>query len=220
MHTSTREPSAERESAEATALPDWDEFSRDLHAGCSDAERLVFSRFAGRLNALARARLSPALTQKLDAEDVTQSVFRTFFRRRSEGEFELRSWDELWTLLTVITVRKCQRWAAHFQAERRDVRREASLGPRRTTRRRAYDWQALDREPTPEEAATFADLLENLLVGLSPRDRDIFEARLNGASSEEISGRLNVSERTVQRVVRRVAGRLRERGGSGVESSE
>ncbi len=195
-----------------TELPDWDDFWRDLHAGGGDAERLVFSRFAARLNALARVRLSPALAQKVDPEDVTQSVFRTFFRRRAEGEFELRSWDDLWTLLTVITVRKCQRWVGYFQAERRDVRREAPQSPRRTTRRRAYDWQALDREPTPEEAATFSDLLENLLAGLSPRDREIFEARLDGEACEAISGRLEVSERTVQRVVRRVAERLRGRG--------
>jgi RNA polymerase sigma-70 factor (ECF subfamily) len=212
MRASSPERPADILQCADAALPDWDDFWRDLLAACSDAERLVFSRFAGRLNALARTRLPVTLAQKLDPEDVTQSVFRTFFRRRAQGEFELRSWDDLWTLLTVITVRKCHRWVLHFQAERRDVGREVPLAAGRTTRRRAYDWHALDREPTPDEAAMFSELLEKLLTDLAPRDRQIFEARLNGESSEAISERLEVSERTVQRVVRRVAQRLRERG--------
>ena len=40
-------------------------------------------------------------------EDVMASVFKSFFRRHAEAPFDLSSWDSLWSLLTLITLRKC-----------------------------------------------------------------------------------------------------------------
>lgn len=71
------------------------------------AEEEVFRRFAGRLVGLARARLDQRLPTKVDPEDVVQSAFRSFFVRCADDRFDLGSWDSLWSLLTVITVRKC-----------------------------------------------------------------------------------------------------------------
>lgn len=36
-----------------------------------------------------------------------QSVFRSFFVRHRNGQFELGAGDNLWSLLDMITVRKC-----------------------------------------------------------------------------------------------------------------
>ena len=43
--------------------------------------------------------------QKVDPEDVVQSAFRSFFTRQAAGQFDVASWDDLWGLLVVITVR-------------------------------------------------------------------------------------------------------------------
>src|SRR5262245_37537637 len=92
-----------------------------LGRGESRAASEVFQRFADRLIALARARLTAQVRQKVDPEDVLQSVCRSFFVRQADGQFVLGSWDELWSLLTVLTVRKCANRARHLKAARRAV---------------------------------------------------------------------------------------------------
>src|SRR5258708_18737783 len=89
-----------------------------LERGDEAGAQQVFHRFANQLIAQAARRLSGRLKQKVDPEDVVQSVFKTFFRRQSEGQFALENWESLWGLLLQITLRKCSRCAAWFGAER------------------------------------------------------------------------------------------------------
>src|SRR4051812_35389205 len=78
-----------------------------LHAGDQDAAREVHRLYTPRLVALARVQFTPAVLQRADPESVVQSVFRSFFRRERDGQFDLGNWDGLWGLLSVITLRKC-----------------------------------------------------------------------------------------------------------------
>ena len=176
-----------------------------LRAGDQPAATEVFHRFAERLIALARTRLDRRLRQKVDPEDVLQSVYKSFFRRYSQGDFELADWDGLWSLLTVLTVRKCGRWRERFRAECRDVERETSLAAPCD----AAGWDLLDREPTPAEAAVLTDTLEHLLQHLEERDRDIVSLTLQGYPVAEVARQLDRPERTVFRVLEHVKKRLR-----------
>ena len=170
-----------------------------LRAGDEPAAAELFHRFADRLIALARARLDQRLRPKIDPEDVLQSVYRSFFRRHTQGQFELADWDSLWSLLTFLTVRKCGRWGRRFQAERRDIGREVPT---------SGGLDLLDREPTPDEAAVLAETVEQLLRGLEDRDRAIVTLSLQGYGPAEISARLGRPQRTVFRVLERVNKRL------------
>src|SRR5262245_48590466 len=89
-----------------------------LRAGDDAAAADVFRRFAGRLVGLARVKLGGQVRAKVDPDDVLQSVFRSFFHRHAEGQFELDGWDGIWAMLTVITVRKCSNKREHFKAAR------------------------------------------------------------------------------------------------------
>lgn len=166
----------------------------------------VFRRFAGRLAALARTRLDGAMRQKVDPEDVLQSVYKSFFARHAAGELEVGSWDGLWSLLTVLTVRKCSNCAKFFRAARRDARRETDPGPAEGA---GPHWEAIDREPTPEEAVALAETVEQLMRGLDERDRQILTLSLQGETVEEISRQVGYAERTVRRVLSHVRDRLR-----------
>jgi RNA polymerase sigma-70 factor (ECF subfamily) len=174
-----------------------------LRAGDPTAEAELFSRFAGRLLGLARANLDARLRAKLDPEDVLQSVYRTFFRRHAAGQFELGGWQDLWSLLTVLTVRKCGRWRAHYQTNSRDVGREvfASVGAVLPP-----EWVA--REPDPAEAVVLVELLQALLRGLDESDQAIVALRSLGHGPGEISTRLGRPLRSVHRVLARVKRRL------------
>jgi RNA polymerase sigma-70 factor (ECF subfamily) len=164
----------------------------------------VFRRFANRLVGLARARLAPRIRPKADPEDVAQSALKSFFLRHAEAPFELDGWDGLWSLLVVITVRKCGRRAAKLRAARRDIDREvpppADSGPA---------WEVADPEPTPDEAVVLAETVEQLMAALpDPAERQALQLRLQGYTVPEISDQVKLSERTVHRVLARVKQRL------------
>lgn len=171
-----------------------------------DAATAVFHRFAGRLIRLAGARLNPRTQQKVDPEDVVQSAFRSFFLRHDAGRLDVSNWDELWSLLTIITVRKCANQAAHFRAKRRDVADEVVLAGESDAM--AIVDGAINREPTPSQAAMLAETVEQILRELKPADRVIIELSLQGYSVVEISARLGLAERTVRRLREHVKHRL------------
>src|SRR6516225_7056918 len=133
-----------------------------LKAGRDEAATRVFNRFASRLIALARTQLSPQIRQKVDPEDVLQSVFRSFFRRNAEGQFgEFESWDNLWAMLVVLTVRKCGGRIDYFHAACRDVQREVS--PPVSPDSSRADLDPRDDEPTPSQAAMLTETVEQLM---------------------------------------------------------
>jgi RNA polymerase sigma-70 factor (ECF subfamily) len=175
-----------------------------LHRGSGEAATLVFRRFAHRLIALARNHLAERLRPKVDAEDVVQSVFRSFFGRCADGQFAIDDWDGLWGLLVRVTLRKCGRQAEYFRAACRDARRE----DRAAGAARAVAEGPPCPQPTPEEVALLADTAEQVMARLgTARKRAIFELSLQGYTVPEISARVGFYERGVERVraeVRRV----------------
>lgn len=182
----------------------FDEMMSRLRAGDAEAARDLFDRYAGRLIALARSRLGQRLRQKVDPEDVLQSVYKSFFVRHAQGQFHLAGWDSLWGMLTVITLRKCGRLVTRFRAGMRDMRLEVAPDA-------ADDgWEGLTRDPAPEEAAMLAETVEQLLRGLEGRERDMVLLSLQGASVAEISEQVGRTRRTVQRVLKRVHEQLEQ----------
>src|SRR5262245_55227837 len=173
-----------------------------LNAGDDAAAAEIFHRFAHRLIGLARTRLDRLLQAKVDPEDVMQSVYRSFFRRQSENHYHLDGWDGLWGMLTVITLRKCGHRGEYFQAARRDVRREASAANGRD--QPDLEFACLARDPTPSHAARLAETVEQIMRTLEGRERDIFALSLQGCTIAEISEQAGRTERTVQRVLKRV----------------
>jgi DNA-directed RNA polymerase specialized sigma24 family protein len=146
---------------------------------------------------LAQAQLDPRLRAKLDAADVVQSAFRTFFRRAARGDFRLANDDSLWALLARITVRKCYQQADRFLTARRDVRRESPLAAAQPPACQ----DARSTEPTAEELAMLGETMTWLCRRLgSPRKQRILELSLAGHSVAEISNQLGYYERGVERV--------------------
>lgn len=178
----------------------FDDFLARLRTGDDAAATEVFRRYTDRLVALARSRLETSLRGKVDAEDVVQSAYRSFFTRARAGQYDLESWETLWSLLAVITLRKCVNRVEFFHAGRRDAALETPLD---------VAWHtALDREPSPTEAAVLAETVEQLLRGLDPPEREVVELSLQGCTAQEISEQLGRAERTVRRVRQFVRERL------------
>ncbi len=173
-----------------------------LRCGDEKLAKEIFDQYLDRLVGMARKRISQRLASRIDAEDIVQSVFRTFFVRARQGQFEINDPDDICKMLARITVHKTFRQVAHHLAGKRSAARETA---------QSEDQQELiqtlkGREPTPEEAAGLLDQMEHFLAQMKPEDREILEMRMQGHSSQEISEKLGISDRKVRRLMERIRG--------------
>jgi RNA polymerase sigma-70 factor (ECF subfamily) len=166
--------------------------------GDQQAAAELFERYTGRLIALVRSRLPEKVRQRVDPEDVVQSVYRIFFSGAGEGRYTLERGGDLWRLLVTISLHKLYRHLEHNTAGKRDVGREQNF----------IDLGAgsaisglLSREPTPVEAVALADEVQQIMARLDPLERQMLELRLQGHNLEEIASQTHRSLRTVCRVL-------------------
>ena len=171
-----------------------------FQTGDADSADELFQRYVERLSRLARSRLSARLARRVDPEDVVMSAYRSFFLGARDGRFVIRRSGDLWALLVRMTLHKLYRTAAYHRAEKRSIDAEARTSA-------DIDHVPSD-QPTPDEVATAADLLESLLSTLPDHHRRMLELRLQGERIADIATATQVTERTVRRVLEQVRGRL------------
>lgn len=176
---------------------------RQLSAGDQEAARLIYQRFVHELVALAGRRLDRRLGAKVDPESAVQSAMKSALA--DIGRFELAGWDDVYALLAHITVRKCLN-------RNRDQRRKKRLPHRPDGGPAAEvtlgDWEPLRRQPTPDEEAELAELLDKAVGELAPDELAAVTGVLAGEPTAAVAARAGLSTRTVQRVVERFRGRL------------
>jgi DNA-directed RNA polymerase specialized sigma24 family protein len=170
-----------------------------IQLGDEPATFELMDRYAERLIALARKRVSKKLARRIDPEDIVQSACRSFFRNAQAGRYEVRDSDDLWRLLAAITVHKAFRQVKRHSTAKRDLGREDSCGREATIQNLSP--QAFSRDPAPDEAATLVEETELMMAGLSPLHRQIVEFTLQGHDVAVTAEKACCSERTVQRAL-------------------
>jgi len=165
--------------------------------------------FGTRLQQLAAQHLSLRVRRRIDPEDVVQSVCRTFFRRLQAGQFELAGSEQLWRLLCAITLTKTREQTRFHLRGKRGLEREREPIASSDESQLVHP-EALDREPTPAEAAEFAELLGRLLSVLSAEEQQALQLKLEQYTHQEIAERMRCSERTVRRLLNDVKARLKQ----------
>ncbi len=172
-----------------------------LKAGNDRDIQRLWDRYFERLVRLAGSRLPGHARRTFDEEDIALSAFRSFCDRAGKGQFpRMDDRDDLWRVLSTITTRKAVDTVRHQTRQKRGGGRV--LGESAVAGDGEADGLArfLSREPSPEDAARFADQYERLLGRLEePTLKTIALRRLEGYSSEEIAAGLGTSARTVDR---------------------
>ena len=190
-----------------------DEVSIELvnrwRAGDQRAADELFERYAGRLLALARTRLAGKVARRLDAEDVLQSAYRSFFSGVRGGRYVLEQSGDLWRLLAAITLHKVHNQVRHHTTDRRSVEREQTFATEDSLL--GLQIEALAREPSPEDAAAVIDEIEYIMSRLQPSHRRMVELRLQGCDVAEIAAEIKRSGRLVRRVLEQVRTELHRR---------
>ncbi len=169
-------------------------------AGDEAAAEAMFSKYVTRLVALAQSRLSNRLSRRIDAEDIVQSAYRSFFHHARNGRFEFEQGGDLWSLLVVITLNKLRQKVEYHTAGKRRYDKEQSV-----ENGGAY---GAHQDPTPAETLAVVEEIERLTEGLDDTQKQIVEMRLQGYQMDEIATEVGRSERTVRRVMEKIRLRL------------
>ena len=172
-----------------------------LRARDPDAFRLIDILYTKRLIGLAQARLPKKISAKIGAEDVVQSVLRSFFVRSRKGEFDaLNDPESCWRVLAKITRRKCGHKADYFLAQRRSAGREQEL---------SAAWEAIARGPSPNEAAVLVETIEALGRDFEPHQLRMLGLLMEGETVAKVAEVVGYSRRTVERLRERLGARLK-----------
>jgi RNA polymerase sigma factor (sigma-70 family) len=183
------------------------EWIRRWSAGDRQAAEPLFARYADRLTHVAEQHLSRKLAAREGGEDVVQSVFRTFFRRSAEGQFQIDTSAQVWRLLVKITLQKVRTRARYHARKKRSA--AAEVQPEDDS----WVAEALTREPDPAAVAELVDLMEELVQGVPPLYCRVLELRLQGMVPADVARELNISRNTVYRALELFKQRLTECGG-------
>jgi len=151
--------------------------------------------------AVAASQTSSDLAQRVDPEDIVQSVFRTFFRRATLGQYTVPEGEELWKLLLVIALNKIRATGAFHRAEKRDVKR--------TSGGESYELAIQSESGRDETALSLLRMVvEELLQDLPEAHRKIIELRIEGHEVNEIATAVQRSKRSVERELQEFRQRL------------
>jgi RNA polymerase sigma-70 factor (ECF subfamily) len=180
-------------SKRTTAEPSDRDLLHEFRAGSQAAAARLYERYAHRLRALVHAHITAALGSRCDAEDIVQSVFRRFFQRASQGNYEVPESDELWNLFLVIALNRLRAEETYHRAAKRDVRLTAS---------EAVRGSLLDNLEQPDPTAVYLQLvMKEALEHLPELHQHIVRLRIEGYEVAEIAEKIARGKRTVERAL-------------------
>jgi RNA polymerase sigma factor (sigma-70 family) len=171
--------------------------------GQSEAATAIFDKYVGRLIALAASRIGPKLRRRIDAEDVVQSAYRSFFVHAKDGHYQLDRSGDLWRLLASVTLNKLYGQIEKQTAEKRSIDREEPG--------EIHAASAAAPEPSAVEIVAIVEQLQLVINDLSPDERLVLTSRLRGDSDKEISESICKSERTVRRLLAGATRKIEQR---------
>jgi RNA polymerase sigma-70 factor (ECF subfamily) len=187
-------PACPDEPSDATLL-------QRFRQGDEAAAAQLYLRYAHRVMAVARAQCSNQLAARLDAEDIVQSVFRTFFHEARQGFYDVPAGEDLWRLLLVIALNKVRAKGAFHKAAKRDVRLTMPLGE-------SHSSAGTLKDPKDCAAAFLHLVVDEALQCLDSRQRHIVELRLQGYAVAEIADKTGRSKRSIERHLQEIRTKL------------
>jgi RNA polymerase sigma-70 factor (ECF subfamily) len=183
------------------------EFERllaDIREGSEDAVRRLLDRYGRHILTVIRQKLDVSMRSVFDSLDFFQDVWASFFAGDRERAF--RDPNALIKFLVSVARNKVtDEMRRRLQGGKYNVSREHSLDGSARVEAAAL----ADELPAPGEQAMAREEWERLLEGRPLYQRQILELLRQGYTHEEIAAELKVNERTVRRLIQRIATRCR-----------
>jgi RNA polymerase sigma-70 factor (ECF subfamily) len=166
---------------------------RQVRLGQQDAATALYLRYATQLRRMADRTISADLAVRVSGEDIVQSVFRTFFRRASNGQYDIGDADGFWRLLLVIALNKIRACGNHHRASKRSVSRTQPL---------EHELDSPVSRDDEESAFQILKLtIDELIRSLPPEHHEIVYMRIEGREINEIAEKTRRAKRSIERIL-------------------
>jgi len=183
-----------------TQTDDFRSLMRQVGEGSESAAWTLVETYGPYILRTIRRMLHVDIRSKFDSTDFVQAVWASFF----SGRGDLRRLETPEQLVAYLTTMARNKLVSEVRrrtiSQKYNVRRERPLvesgGPGSP--------RALARDPTPSEVAVAREQWERMLHNQPPHYRSIIRLRLCGETYDDIAEQLQLSGRTVQRVLKKL----------------
>ena len=174
-----------------------------IRDGSEEAARELLEKYGSYVLRAVRRNLSRRLRTRFDSQDFVQAVWATIFENREQiAEFEKP--EALIAFLVTVASRKVNyEFRRHLQYQKNNMNRVRSFESTAMTGQ-----VAVAHDPSPSEIAISNEQWDRIIRDQPPHYRKILELRIAGASQTEIAEQLEINERTVRRVIKKLTDEL------------
>jgi RNA polymerase sigma-70 factor (ECF subfamily) len=174
-----------------------------IRDGDDEAARELLLRYETKIRLVVRRQLPRLLRSRFDSLDFLQSVWGSFFQKIRTGPNDLDEEQNLITFLAWAARNKVIDEYRRAATQKHNIKREERL-----EHTKGHE-VALATGDTPSQVAEARETFDRLREQLPEDRRVILELKAAGYSCREIADRLQMSERTVQRVLETLRDRAR-----------
>jgi RNA polymerase sigma factor (sigma-70 family) len=191
------------ENAMSELDPKFSDLLQRVREGSQDAFFELVTTFSEPVLLAVRRRLGKKIRSKFDSDDFVQAVWATFFEHRVEMTSFATPQDLTQFLARIASNKVIDTLRRQLKTDRRNVNREESL--------ESSDIHPIEgTAPTGSEVAIARERWFRLVDGQPAECVEVAKLRLVGATRAEVAQQLGVSEKTVQRILKRLRHRLQQ----------
>jgi RNA polymerase sigma factor (sigma-70 family) len=171
--------------------------------GCPGAAEQLQEQYGRHIKRVVRHRLPRQLRARFDSLDFVQDVWASFYRLPGR---QFNEPEHLIAYLTRMARHKVADATKEMQSVKRDLGREQRL---ETDSNQHTDENLFAKDATPSEAAIGRELWEQMLEMQPAAYRVVLTMLRDGRSQGEVAERLQLSRRTIQRILTRALEKVR-----------
>ncbi|HEV3117760.1 MAG TPA: sigma-70 family RNA polymerase sigma factor [Gemmataceae bacterium] len=177
---------------------------RRVSEGSEDAVKELLERYGPSILRVVRRRLSRRMRSKFDSADFTQSVWASFFAV-PRGGLDFKTAEAFVAYLVNMTRNKMVDALRRRQALKKyNVNREHSLEGSAALEARGI----AGAQPTPSQILVARERFQQLAQGLPAHQRIVLEFLRQGSTHQEIADALGINEKSIRRLVEKIAPEL------------
>jgi RNA polymerase sigma-70 factor (ECF subfamily) len=184
-----------------TTLHEFEQLMQRARGHCPKAAQEVFDRYGPAVRRVVRRRLHRRLRRHYDSEDLTQSVWASFFQIPAE-RYSFPTPQALIAFLSQAACHKVMLVTRQRTGTRKyDVSREQSLDAPHPKKGCAVGETVPDRVATPSQYVIAGERWERLIEGLKPGHVRALELLREGHSHVDVARMLGVHRKVIQRLL-------------------
>lgn len=171
-----------------------------LKEGSEEAAWELVELYGPHILRVVRRSLSREIRPKFDSQDFVQAVWASFFSHR-DRLLDVDRPEQLVRLLAAMAKHKIiDEVRRRLETQKHNVRRERSIDDSKVVVQETL----ASGDPTPSQIAMARERWNNMMARQPKQYRQIVNLRLAGDTHREIARKAGVSQKTVQRVLRRL----------------